>query len=165
MPTLVVVRHAKASNPPGVADLSRPLSPRGARDAAAAGRWIREHVAPPGLLLTSPARRTEETTAALLGQWDELPPVVEEERIYEASLGDLIYLVRGLDEQAPVVLVGHNPGLSALVEDLTGEVLELQTSGIAVVEASGSWTDVAPCECALVAVHTARDDGPDDELA
>ena len=156
MPILVVVRHAKAASPAGLPDFDRPLSPRGRRDAAAAVPWLREHVPAPGLLVTSPARRAEETTNAVLAAWDPAPPVVPEERVYEASLGDLLLVVRGLDESAPVVLVGHNPGLSLLVEDLTSEVLELPTSGIAVLEAPGDWTDVGPRECTLVALHTAR---------
>ncbi|WP_345710329.1 SixA phosphatase family protein [Kineococcus glutinatus] len=156
MPTLVVVRHAQAQNPPGVPDVARPLSERGRRDAAAAGAWLRDNVDAPGLLVTSPARRAQETTAGLVGEWDEVPPVVDEERIYEASLGDLLHVVRGLDEPRPVVLVGHNPGLSALVEDLTDHVLELRTAGIAVVAVPSDWADAGPREAELVAVHTAR---------
>ena len=164
MPTLVVVRHAKAASPAGLQDFDRPLTPRGQRDAAAAVAWLREHVPAAGLLVTSPARRAEETTNAVLGAWDPAPAVVVEERVYEASLGDLLLVVRGLDESAPVVLVGHNPGLSLLVEDLADEVLELPTCGIAVLEVPGDWADVGPRECTLVALHTARAEDDPDEL-
>src|SRR5262245_26701965 len=37
---LVVLRHAKAAGDPGVNDVQRPLTGRGRRDAAAAGRWL-----------------------------------------------------------------------------------------------------------------------------
>lgn len=168
MPTLVVVRHAKAETPPGLQDIARPLSDRGRADAAAAGRWLAEESGLPGvpdLLLTSPARRTEETTARLLDAWGVEPPVVDEERVYEASLGDLLRIVRGLDTERPestVVLVGHNPGLSSLVEALTGEVTQLRTCGIALVAVEGSWADADSSTCTLAALHTARSEDQGD---
>ena len=159
MPTLVVVRHAKADSPPGLQDIARPLTERGRADAQAAGRWLAENVAAPELLLTSPARRAEETTARLLDAWGVLPAVVDEERVYEASLGDLLRIVRGLDTDRPgatVVLVGHNPGLSALVEVLTGEVRQLRTCEIAVLAVEGDWADADGSSCTLSAGHVAR---------
>ncbi|MGI4896645.1 MAG: SixA phosphatase family protein [Janthinobacterium lividum] len=159
MPTLVVVRHAKADPPLGLQDIARPLTDRGRADAQAAGRWLAANVHPPELLLTSPARRTEETTARLLAGWGVEPPIVDEERVYEASLGDLLRIVRGLDTEraeSTVVLVGHNPGLSALVETLTGEVQQLRTCGIAVVEVEGGWADADSTSSSLRVVHTAR---------
>ncbi|WP_432548035.1 SixA phosphatase family protein [Kineococcus sp. SYSU DK004] len=175
MPTLVVLRHAKADTPPGLQDIARPLAERGRADAEAAGRWLAEHVGLPSLVVTSPARRTEETTARVLDAWDAEPPVVDEERLYEATLGDLLRVVRGLDADpgdgpaaapgAPgglsgpdgtVVLVGHNPGLSDLVEALTGEVLQLRTCGIAVLDVAGPWADADTTSCSLRATATPR---------
>ncbi|WP_337060285.1 SixA phosphatase family protein [Kineococcus sp. G2] len=159
MPTLVLVRHAKADTPLGLQDIARPLTERGRADAAAAGRWLSEHVAAPDLLVTSPSRRTEETTARLLDAWGVEPSIVDEERVYEASAGDLLRLVRGLDTDRPesvVVLVGHNPGLSDLLEALTGEVQQLRTCGVAVLDVAGEWADADTTSCALRTVHTAR---------
>ena len=161
VPTLVLVRHAKADTPPGLQDIARPLSERGRADAEAAGRWLAEHVGRCDLLVTSPARRAEETTARLLATWGVEPPVVDEERVYEATLGDLLRLVRGLDA-GTVVLVGHNPALSALVEALTGEVCQLRTCGVAVLDVRGEWADADTTSCTLVGSHTARaDQAPD----
>ncbi|PRY15855.1 SixA phosphatase family protein [Kineococcus rhizosphaerae] len=159
MPTLVVVRHAKADSPVGLQDIARPLAERGRADAVEAGRWLAENVGGCDLLLTSPARRTEETTARLLDGWGATPVVVDEERLYEASLGDLLRIVRGLDTEtadATVVLVAHNPGASALVESLTGEVAQLRTSGIAVLDVEGEWADVDSTSASLRVLHTAR---------
>ncbi|WP_432494031.1 SixA phosphatase family protein [Kineococcus gypseus] len=159
MPTLVLVRHAKADTPVGLQDIARPLTERGRADAAAAGRWLAQNVAAPDLLVTSPARRTEETTARLLDAWGAEPAVVDEERVYEASLGDLLRLVRGLDTERPdavVVLVGHNPGLSDLLESLTGEVQQLRTAGIAVLDVAGEWADADSTSCALRTTCTPR---------
>ncbi|WP_432509955.1 SixA phosphatase family protein [Kineococcus sp. SYSU DK001] len=159
MPTLVVVRHAKADSPLGLQDIARPLADRGRADAVEAGRWLREHVGRCDLLLSSPSRRTEETTARLLDGWGAAPVIVDEERLYEASLGDLLRIVRGLDTEtadATVVLVAHNPGVSALVEALTGEVVQLRTAGIAVLDVAGEWADADSTSCSLRLTHTAR---------
>ena len=159
MPTLVVVRHAKADSPVGLQDIARPLAERGKADAVEAGRWLADNVGGCDLLLTSPARRTEETTARLLDGWGIAPVVVDEERLYEASLGDLLRIVRGLDTDRPdatVVIVAHNPGVSSLVEALTGEVSQLRTGGIAVVAVQGEWADADTTSCSLTHRHTAR---------
>ncbi|WP_432564412.1 SixA phosphatase family protein [Kineococcus sp. SYSU DK003] len=163
MPTLVVVRHAKADSPVGLQDIARPLAPRGKADAVEAGRWLARTVGGCDLLLTSPARRTEETTARLLDGWATAPVIVDEERLYEATLGDLLRIVRGLDTQRPdsvVVLVAHNPGASDLVESLTGEVVQLRTAGLAVIAVEGEWADADSTSCRLVQVHTARAQTP-----
>ncbi|MFB9377354.1 histidine phosphatase family protein [Kineococcus gynurae] len=159
MPTLVVVRHAKAETPLGLQDIARPLSERGRADAEEAGRWLAATIDRPDLVLTSPARRTEETTARLLQSWGKAAAVVDEERIYEASLGDLLRIVRGLDTARPdavVVLVGHNPGLSDLVSSLSGRMVQLRTTGIAVLDVSGEWADADSTSCALRLEHTPR---------
>ncbi|HAX82363.1 MAG TPA: histidine phosphatase family protein, partial [Actinobacteria bacterium] len=57
MATLVLVRHAKADRPPGLADIDRDLSTRGERDAALVGAFLAGAIPPPGVLLSSPARR------------------------------------------------------------------------------------------------------------
>ena len=59
--TLVILRHAKAANPEGVADPDRPLTSRGHADAAAAGAWLAHRDLQPDLVLCSSARRTRET--------------------------------------------------------------------------------------------------------
>jgi phosphohistidine phosphatase len=159
VPTLVVVRHAKADSPVGLQDIARPLADRGKADAEEAGRWLSAHVGGCDLLLSSPARRTEETTARLLDGWGAAPVIVDEERLYEASLGDLLRIVRGLDTEtadATVTLVAHNPGASALVEALTGEVVQLRTAGIAVLDVEGDWADADTTSCSLRLQHTAR---------
>jgi Phosphohistidine phosphatase SixA len=61
MPTLVVLRHAKAVHTLGLADLDRTLTDRGRRDAAAAGAWLRAQGLLPAQVLCSPAQRTRET--------------------------------------------------------------------------------------------------------
>jgi phosphohistidine phosphatase len=157
MATLVVVRHAKADQPTGLDDFDRPLLRRGHEDARAAGAWLHSAVGRPGLVVCSPARRAVETAEALLtAHGDDVPTIVYEERLYDASLGDLLRVVRGLDAEQTVVLVGHNPSVSALVKDLTRSPTELSTCGVAVVRVPSTWADTPSGSCELVESVTPR---------
>ena len=79
-----------------------------------------------------------------------VPPVRTEPRVYAAAAQQLLEVVRELPEEArTVVLVGHNPGLEDLVELLTGEVVRMPTSALAVLALEGSWTALSPGTAAL----------------
>jgi phosphohistidine phosphatase len=149
---LVVLRHAKSDWPVGVADADRPLGRRGKRDAAAAGRWLAEHVGSPDLVWCSPARRTRETLELLSDQLHPAPPVQMDARVYEASLEDLLAVLRQTpkDDQC-VLLVGHNPSVQDLVltlaerqrgADLALTETKYPTSGLAVLDIPGKWADL-----------------------
>lgn len=153
MKRLVVLRHAKSDWPVGVADRDRPLGRRGQRDAPAAGRWIAEHVGVPDVVWCSPARRTKETWELLAAQLGGSPPVEFDERIYEASVSDLVEVLRETAKgSSSVLLVGHNPGVQELVLALAGgqrsEVQMLAetkfpTSGVALLDVNGPWRELA----------------------
>lgn len=157
MARLVVVRHAKSDYPWGVDDHDRPLNERGRRDAPALGVWLDANVtwtAEPPLVLVSSARRAQLTwglaRGAMSARWDEAE-VRDEPRIYEASVGALVAVVREAaddDASATVLLVGHNPGLAGLVLETAAEsTLQLEatekfpTSAVAVLESDGSLAD------------------------
>ncbi len=152
MKRLVVLRHAKSDWPVGVADRDRPLGRRGQRDAPAAGRWIAEHVGVPDAVWCSPARRTKETWELLAAQLGGTPPVEFDERIYEASVSDLVEVLRETAKgSSSVLLVGHNPGVQELVLALAGgqrsEVQMLAetkfpTSGVALLDVNGPWREL-----------------------
>ncbi|HLU57916.1 MAG TPA: histidine phosphatase family protein [Pseudonocardia sp.] len=139
---LVVVRHAKSAWPDGVPDAERPLNPRGRRDAPAAGRWIRDHVGRVDAVVCSPATRTRQTWARIAAELDGPPDAVFDERVYAATVDELLDVVRDLPADArTAVLIGHNPGVTELVAVLTGERPEMKTSSVAVLDLTGTWAD------------------------
>lgn len=146
------MRHAKSDWPGGVPDRDRPLARRGRRQAPEAGAWIAANLPPPDLAVVSPAvraRQTWELVAPRLG--DARPPVRFEERVYASWGGDLLAVVRELDDHAHVVaLLGHNPSVEELVQEVSGDVVEMRTSAIAVLRWEGHWSDAgrAPAELA-----------------
>ncbi len=159
MRTVVLLRHAKSARPAGVADFDRPLSDRGVADALAAGVWLRDTVGRPALVVCSPARRAAQTAERIVAAYrDDPPPIRSEQRLYEATVADVL---AALTESAgsagtggPVAVVGHNPSVSAALGVLTGERLQLRTCGIAVIGVHG--TVIEPGGGTLLSSSTPR---------
>lgn len=121
MPTLHLVRHAKASRDAPVEDHDRPLAPRGRRAAPAMARWMAENGVAPELVLVSTARRCRETWAAMQAEFASRPAVEFEAGLYLAAAGDLLARLRRLPAgRREVMLIGHNPGLHELAVSLAG---------------------------------------------
>ncbi len=130
MPTLIIMRHAKAvDRMEAEDDFERGLTERGKDDAAKTGEAIGAAGLRAGLALVSPSRRTRETwreIAPVLGE----PPVEDPMALYHATYDMLARaVVKALEEtNKDIVLVGHNPGIGALVHSLadqTGKVADL----------------------------------------
>jgi phosphohistidine phosphatase SixA len=128
MSELILLRHAHAlESASSGRDFDRALSPRGSLQAEAAAAWLCDQVSAPRVLcsparrthetrvLCSPARRTHETLLPLLARWRDLE-VQYDSRIYEATASDLLSVLDdGWSADAPVLLIGHNPGLETLL--------------------------------------------------
>ncbi len=129
---LLIVRHAKSDwDSAAGSDFERPLAERGRRDAPRLGAWLGAEGLMPDQVLCSPARRASETLAAVeRGLGARLAPARFDERIYEASLGDLLDLLAGCPAgRARVLLLGHNPGLDRLLAHLCAERLPYTRQG------------------------------------
>ncbi|MFB7760484.1 MULTISPECIES: SixA phosphatase family protein [Streptomyces] len=161
---IVLFRHAKADWP-DVSDHDRPLAERGRKDAPVAGRWLAGTGVTPDLALCSTAVRTRETWKLAVPELPQRPRTVYEDRVYEASLGELIALVNETaDEVRDLLLIGHNPGLHALADALAGEsegdVLSrmnrsgFPTASLAVLAFTGDWKSVEHGVARLVAFWT-----------
>jgi phosphohistidine phosphatase len=143
MPTLVLLRHAKAE-PHHPDDHARVLASRGRTDAAAAREWLRNKGILPERVIVSTASRTRETWE--LASVGSARPIYDQ-RVYEAEPEDLLEVLRETPEQiGTVVLVGHNPSIEVLAwqlddseeaRDQTGR--GLPTAAIAVFEVDGWW--------------------------
>ncbi|MGI5468012.1 SixA phosphatase family protein [Streptomyces sp. CA-132043] len=161
---IVLLRHAKAEWSQE-SDHERPLAERGRRDAPVAGRWLAGAGVSPDLTLCSTALRTRETWKLCVQELPQRPKTVYDERLYEASLGELIAVVNEVsDEVGDLLLVGHNPGMHALADALAGEadgdLLNrmnrggFPTASMAVVSFNGSWKSVEHGVGRLVAYWT-----------
>jgi phosphohistidine phosphatase len=140
---LVLLRHAKSEWPEGVPDRKRPLTDRGRRDAAAAGRWLRTNVDRLDVVACSTAERARETWALAAAELADPPGAAFDDEIYGAPPEALVAVVGDLpDDAATALLVGHNPGLQQLVGWLSGEEAGMRTASVAVLSWTGRWSDV-----------------------
>lgn len=165
--TLVLLRHAKAADPGGLADWERPLANRGLADAAVAGEWLKSESLMPTQVLCSPALRTRQTWAAVVEATAQGGLVDHDQRIYQASDQQLLDILReGEDDANSVALVGHAPSvpqLAATLDDGAGDATAREalaegfpTCTAAVFHVSTTWADLAPGAARLVAVRTSR---------
>ena len=148
---LLLLRHAKSAWPVGVADRDRPLAPRGRRAAPALGAYMAREGLAPSRVLVSPARRTLETWAHVLGAWQNEPPAAYEEAIYEAPAERLLGVIRRQGDVSPLLLVGHNPGMEELAAHLLSRTERALMPGkypagaLAVIDFdAANWADIEP---------------------
>ena len=120
MPLLIAMRHAKAvDRMQAEDDFDRGLTERGVSDADRAAQAIEKAGLTVSHALVSPARRTRETWKRISASVGE-PRVNDPMALYHAS-PDM--LERAIAEQLEdgaeaIMLVGHNPGIGALVHML-----------------------------------------------
>jgi len=116
---LLLLRHAEAEAPRSdVEDIARPLTERGRQQAREAAERLRRLPPLPDTLLLSPAARTRETAELIrMGLGLEAGCELREDpAIYLAAPDALLAALRACAPQSRcVLLVGHNPGLSALI--------------------------------------------------
>jgi phosphohistidine phosphatase len=145
MKTLYLLRHAKSSwNDSSLRDFDRPLNERGRADAPVIGKHLASENLGDPLLICSPALRTRETVELVSHNANLHVEPRFEERIYEASLRDLLQVVSEIDDaNQTAILIGHNPGLEELLAFLTGETRPMPTCALAkIVFDVASWKDV-----------------------
>lgn len=122
MKTLLIVRHAKTERDHPAGDWARGLTERGTHDATALGHDLQRRIGLPDRIVTSDARRAVQTATLIATSCAAADRLHLDPALYLADLADLLTLIRRLpDSAATVVLVGHNPGLEALVPALTGD--------------------------------------------
>lgn len=134
MKDLHLLRHAKSSwDDPTLPDRDRPLNQRGRRDAPRMGAALRELMEPLPVA-SSPAVRARLTLEGLCTAWPALARLEHrsEEALYTFAAADLRHWLRDQPEQPPArFIIGHNPGLTELVNWLADDhvLSNLPTAG------------------------------------
>jgi phosphohistidine phosphatase len=116
MRTLLLLRHARTEDTrPGFPDRDRRLTSDGEQQATALGEDLRRRGVEVDLVVCSSAARAQQTVQALA----TAAPVVVSDRLYNAGGDEILALVRELDDEvAHALVVGHAPGVPALVHEL-----------------------------------------------
>jgi phosphohistidine phosphatase len=155
---LWLLRHADAEPHGTRADSERQLTERGRHQARVAGVALARMGVAFGAILASPKARARETAELALGQMSEpqrdllqLHPLLAG----GVQAGQALELLSGVGRDGPLLLVGHEPDLSGIAEELSGGRLDLKKGGLAIVRLSAGGAQLVlllrPAELALIA--------------
>jgi phosphohistidine phosphatase len=131
--TLLILRHAKSSwDDASLDDRERPLNARGRRDAPRMGDLLRDEALIPDVIITSDAVRAHTTARAVAEAAGYTRDIVVDPLLYGASPEDVLAVLKTVPDAnaRTVMIVGHNPGLEDLIEQLTGEPHDLPTAAL-----------------------------------
>ena len=128
---LILWRHAEAEvGAEHMDDLARPLTARGEKQAARMAAWL-ERQLPDGLrVLSSPARRAEQTAMALGRKYK-----LRAELLPDGTAQELLTLVQWPRSRGAVLVVGHQPVLGQTIAHL----LDIRSEQCSVRKGSVWW--------------------------
>lgn len=161
MKTLLLVRHAKSSwNDADVSDMDRPLKRSGVKDAIEVSEKLKSKKVTPDILITSPAVRAM-TTALIFARTLKYHynRIVINEMVYDFSKDALLPLLRNIDDKYDVVmLIGHDPAFTYLLNDLTGKAFEkMPTAAVAKINFSvKQWQKITPGKGKLIFLESPK---------
>ena len=122
MKTLFLVRHAKSSwKDSSLSDIERPLNERGRKSAGLIGDLLSKRNTRLDRMYTSPANRALSTARLLAGSMNyPVDSIRVREELYEGSIGRMLSVIRDTPADiASVMLIGHNPAIQLLAEQLS----------------------------------------------
>jgi phosphohistidine phosphatase len=145
MKTLHVLRHGQAA-PESLAgsDHARELTRRGEEEVRQSARHLAARAALPSLVVSSSAARARQTAELCLASLPSSTALVVRKDLYLAEpAAYLEALAAGADPHTSVLVVGHNPGLEALVLSLSGRSEHLATASLVELQLPlSTWADL-----------------------
>jgi phosphohistidine phosphatase len=150
MKTLFLLRHAKSDwSDINILDYNRPLNKRGTRDALLMFKLLKNRVLEMDAIYSSTALRAKQTTDCVIKDLN-----FNKDRVYwQKEIYDYHYEPKKLaqlllnfdDNYNSVMIVGHNPGISSLIEYFTGDIsTNMPTCSIAKLELHiNSWKEIS----------------------
>lgn len=148
MPTLLMLRHGQAQ-PFAARDHERELTADGVTAARAAGCLIARSGVP-DLVLASTAHRVGQTldVAMQAGEWQaDTEPL---DALYSGGPSDVLEaLAQHGGNLATVLVVGHEPWCSGVMDLLTGARAQMTTAALAGLQVGPAWDALDPGWCTL----------------
>jgi len=129
-----LIRHAKSDwGNPLLSDFDRPLNERGEQNAPMMGERLAASGLRPDYMLSSSAKRAK-STAEFIARSLGFPPhnIDLMTELYLASPRSMLDTIRNCpDHVTTLALIGHNPGISELANQLCGDLIgDIPTCGI-----------------------------------
>ena len=145
MKTLYIARHTQKDANLNKDDYDIPLTKKGLEDAKLMGKKLKEKGVNPDLIVSSPALRTSQTAHEYAKALNYYKNIMYNDVLYMAFVNELIETISyTYDNVNSMILVGHNPSVSALVLQIAGFTKEIPMGGIVKVEFDcDSWIDIS----------------------
>ena len=157
MKTLLLARHAKSDwGDATMRDHDRPLNARGLRDAPAMATRLVEEGLRLQHIVSSTALRARTTADAYAAAFRL--EVADEPMLYAASARTILSVAAALPDAVDVaMLVGHNPGMTEALAELTGDNVAFPTCAVAECAVDvDSWAELIEGSGSLVSLRTPR---------
>ena len=144
---LLLWRHAEAfdlaQDSPAERDMARELTPRGFKQAARMASWLDKQLPDGTKIYSSSAVRADQTAKALQRKY-KIKPELQPGAIYT----QLLEVAQWPQSETPVLLIGHQPSLGAVIAHLLG----LQEGSCAVKKGAVWWLRTRQRESTLQTV-------------
>ena len=129
---LWLLRHGEAVPHDSKPDAERELTARGERQSVAAGGALARLGLEFARCCSSPKVRARDT-ARLACEALNVEPETHDGLASGFDAGDALALFDGLDDDARILAVGHEPDFSQVVHDLTGARVDFKKGGIVAI--------------------------------
>lgn len=135
MKKLIIIRHCKSSwSDLNLNDFDRPLNNRGVQDGNLMSKELSKKIDKVDLLFSSSSKRTR-LTADFFIEVINIKKNNFMDELYHSSSENIINILKKISSnKKSVMVIGHNPGLTDLVNKLTSiNLYNLPTCGVAII--------------------------------
>ena len=135
MKKLIIIRHCKSSwSDLNLNDFDRPLNNRGVQDGNLMSKELSKKIDKVDLLFSSSSKRTR-LTADFFIEVINIKKINFMDELYHSSSENIINILKKISNtKKSVIVIGHNPGLTDLVNKLTSiNLYNLPTCGVAII--------------------------------
>ncbi len=152
MKKLYIVRHTQKDDTKIGDDYDKPLTQEGLDNAHAIGAFLKNQKSTCDLIVSSPAKRTRQTSEIIAEELNYRKSIMYNEVLYMAYVNEMIETITyTFDTVNTMVLVAHNPSVTALALTLVGLKEEIKMGGVVEIEFNcDSWIDIAKENARLI---------------
>ncbi|VAW62375.1 hypothetical protein MNBD_GAMMA09-3595 [hydrothermal vent metagenome] len=147
MKTLFLARHAKSNwDQPANNDFERTLNDRGEADSVSMAALLQKNNYTLDQIISSDAVRALATARQYEAQLQPEHGLITNHDLYCASLQQLLQAIKNISsENKAVMLVGHNPGMSEVLNYLaSSDVADMPTCSVGIIRFEvEQWRDVS----------------------
>ncbi len=153
MKRLYILRHTqKDESVQNQYDYDIELTQKGKKDAKTIAQKLKSREILPDLIVSSPAIRTRQTSQIVAQELNYHKNIMYNEVIYQAFFNEIVESITyTFDTVNTLMIVGHNPSLTALAFTFGGFKKELKMGSVIRIDFTcNSWTDIDKNNAKLV---------------